>query len=100
VKGEGNQYDYGFRIYDPRLGRFLSIDPLTKKYPELTPYQFASNSPIENIDLDGLERFNYRLILDKTNTTVIGVQRYPTDQPITSLVVFSSFEEATLLYYR
>lgn len=43
------------RIYDPRLGRFLSVDPLTAKYPELTPYQFASNNPIWNIDIDGLE---------------------------------------------
>lgn len=55
VKGEGNQQDYGMRIYDPRVGRFLSIDPITKDYPELTPYQFASNRPIEGIDLDGLE---------------------------------------------
>jgi RHS repeat-associated protein len=55
VKGGGAQYDYGFRIYDPRIGRFLSVDPLTKKYPMLTPYQFASNSPIASIDLDGLE---------------------------------------------
>ncbi len=39
--GQGNEYDYGFRIYNPRIGRFLSVDPLTKKYPELTPYQFA-----------------------------------------------------------
>ena len=55
VKGEGNQQDYGMRIYDPRLGRFLSVDPLSPKYPELTPYQFASNSPIQGIDLDGEE---------------------------------------------
>jgi RHS repeat-associated protein len=55
VKGEGNQQDYGMRIYDPRLGRFLSVDPLTKSYPELTPYQFASNRPIDGIDLDGKE---------------------------------------------
>ena len=55
VKGEGNQQDYGMRIYDPRLGRFLSEDPITKKYPGLTPYQFASNSPIAGVDLDGLE---------------------------------------------
>lgn len=48
-------YDYGFRIYNPSIGKFLSVDPLTKSYPELTPYQFASNSPIANIDLDGLE---------------------------------------------
>jgi len=33
------------------------VDPLTKKYPELTPYQFASNRPIDGIDLDGLEHF-------------------------------------------
>jgi RHS repeat-associated protein len=55
VKGYNGQQDYGMRIYDPRLGRFLSVDPLTKKYPELTPYQFASNRPIDGIDQDGLE---------------------------------------------
>lgn len=43
------------RINDVRLGKFLSVDPLTNKYPELTPFQFASNSPIMAIDLDGLE---------------------------------------------
>ena len=49
------QYDYGFRIYDPRLVRFKSVDPLTKSYPWYTPYQFAGNKPIACIDLDGLE---------------------------------------------
>jgi RHS repeat-associated protein len=48
-------YDYGFRIYDARAGRFLSVDPITKEYPELTPYQFASNRPIDGIDKDGKE---------------------------------------------
>jgi hypothetical protein len=33
------------------------VDPLTKGYPELTPYQFASNTPIQAIDLDGLEAY-------------------------------------------
>jgi RHS repeat-associated protein len=58
VKGKGAQQDYGMRYYDPRLGKFLSEDPITKEYPELTPYQFASNSPISGIDLDGLEYLN------------------------------------------
>jgi len=57
VSGNGNQYDYGFRIYNPRLGKFLSVDPLLRKFPELTPFQFASNSPISGVDLDGLEYF-------------------------------------------
>ncbi len=55
VKGTGNQQDYGMRIYDPRAARFLSVDPLQKEYPELTPYQFANNNPIIGIDRDGLE---------------------------------------------
>ncbi len=50
--------DYGMRIYDNRLGKFLSVDPITKKYPELTPYQFSSNTPIQAVDLDGLEKFD------------------------------------------
>ncbi|SDH43273.1 RHS repeat-associated core domain-containing protein [Chitinophaga filiformis] len=59
MKGEGNQQDYGIRVYDPRLGKFLSVDPITAKYPELTPYQFASNRVIDGIDLDGLEHLRY-----------------------------------------
>ena len=51
--------DYGFRIYNPSIGKFLSVDPLTKSYPMLTPYQFASNRPIDGIDLDGLEYVTY-----------------------------------------
>jgi RHS repeat-associated protein len=52
---ETQTQDYGMRIYNNRLGRFLSIDPLTDEYPFYTPYQFASNTPIMAIDLDGLE---------------------------------------------
>jgi len=55
IKGDDNQQDYGMRIYDPRVGRFLSVDPIAREYPELTTYQFASNTPIMAIDLDGLE---------------------------------------------
>ncbi len=78
-KGKDNnngivQYDYGFRIYDPRLGRFKSIDPLTSSYPFYTPYQFAGNKPIAAIDLDGLEEFvviHYKSQKGKTYKTEI-----------------------------
>jgi RHS repeat-associated protein len=53
--GGGSTYDYGFRIYNPSIAKFLSVDPLTKEYPWYTPYQFAGNKPIIAIDLDGLE---------------------------------------------
>jgi RHS repeat-associated protein len=55
VKGWMNQVDYGDRVYDPRAGRFLSVDPLEKDFPWYTPYQFAGNKPIWAEDLDGRE---------------------------------------------
>ena len=67
VSGSGNSYDYGFRIYNPRLGRFLSVDPLFKSYPWYTPYQFAGNLPIWAIDLDGLEEYKVTYIYDQEN---------------------------------
>jgi RHS repeat-associated protein len=53
--GGGSTYDYGFRIYNPQIARFLSVDPLTNNFPFYTPYQYASNTPVQAIDLDGLE---------------------------------------------
>ena len=55
TNGEGNIINYDARIFNTRIGRFLSVDPLTSKFPMLTPYQFASNTPIWGVDLDGQE---------------------------------------------
>lgn len=57
MHGEGNIYDYGFRIYNPRLGKFLSVDPLSKSYPWNSTYAYAENDVIQSIDLDGLEKY-------------------------------------------
>ena len=57
VSGDGNQYDYGFRIYDPRLVRFKSVDPLFEGYPWNSPYSYAEGEMIRCIDLDGLEKY-------------------------------------------
>ena len=53
VKGGGNSYDFGARMYDPRVARWLSVDALEKKYPSLSPYNFVGNRPIISIDPDG-----------------------------------------------
>lgn len=47
--------DYGMRIYDGRLGRFLSVDPICHEYPFYSPFQFAGNCPIKFVDIDGKE---------------------------------------------
>jgi RHS repeat-associated protein len=73
VKGEGNQQDYGMRIYDPRAGRFLSVDPLSKSYPWNSTYAFAENSPILNVDLDGGEKMPYYDLPKHASATEIKV---------------------------
>ena len=55
LKGNGNSYDFGDRIYDPRIGNWLSIDPLFGKYPAFSPYSFAADNPILFVDRDGRE---------------------------------------------
>ncbi|WP_245189412.1 RHS repeat domain-containing protein [Lunatimonas salinarum] len=56
--GSKSHYDYGFRIYNPSIAKFLSVDPLAADYPWYTPYQFAGNNPIRFVDLDGLEEYD------------------------------------------
>jgi len=53
LKGEGNSLDFGARIYDSRLGRWMSVDPLIAKYPSWNPYCFALNNPTFYYDKDG-----------------------------------------------
>lgn len=54
-----DQKDEGKKHHSQTNSRFLSIDPLARQFPELSPYQYASNSPIAGIDLDGLELIFY-----------------------------------------
>ncbi len=58
--GLGNEFNYGNRIYNPRIAKFMSVDPVANLFAWWSPYHFAGNSPIENLDLDGAEVFSFR----------------------------------------
>ena len=55
VIGEGNSVSFKYRIHDTRLGRFLSIDPLSAKYAFNSPFAFAENKVGFGRELEGLE---------------------------------------------
>jgi len=55
LKGNGNSYDFGARMYDPRLGGWLSLDPQFNKYSYVSPYNFTLNNPVLFIDPNGEE---------------------------------------------
>lgn len=43
-------YDYGARMYDAALGRWHTVDPMTDKHPDYTPYAYFYNNPVLLID--------------------------------------------------
>ena len=53
-----DNYDFGARIYDARLGRWLAVDPYSSKYESISPYNFCNNIPIKFIDPNGKEIIN------------------------------------------
>jgi RHS repeat-associated protein len=52
-EGRGNSYDFGARMYNPRVTRFFSLDPLRQLYTSISPFSFALNTPINAIDPEG-----------------------------------------------
>jgi hypothetical protein len=50
------------------VSRWLSIDPLAAKHPDLSPYNFVRNNPIIYIDPDGQD---YILAVNHNNQTII-----------------------------
>src|SRR5687767_11515673 len=63
-------YDYGMREYNQQIGRFFRIDPISEKFYFLSPYQYCSNNPITNVDLDGAEGLDFRIFTKLVENTV------------------------------
>lgn len=51
----GGAVSFEYRVEDPRLVRFFSVDPLATKFPWNSPYAFSENRLLDGIELEGLE---------------------------------------------
>lgn len=49
-----NRINFGARTYNPTIGRFDKVDPLTEKGKGWSPYTYVFNNPILFVDPDGL----------------------------------------------
>ena len=46
-------YTTEYRLYDARVGRWLSVDPLFEKYVGISPYNCCMLNPVMMVDPDG-----------------------------------------------
>lgn len=71
-----NLYAYGVRYYDAAIGRFTGVDPISDQFAWVSPYNYAENEPIANIDLHGLQKvsihFLGQILLDGSLYTTAG----------------------------
>jgi RHS repeat-associated protein len=73
INGAGNDLDFGARVYDARLGRWMAGDPLEYKYPGVSPYNFSLNIPIMVNDPDGKD-FRVSITKGKNGVNVITIE--------------------------
>lgn len=85
----------GLGFNDPQIGRFPSLDPLSDKFVHLSPYNYASNNPVTNIDLWGLQGIGVNFITDlmllgSKYKSIISEAKAPTQRLITGQTSLSS----------
>lgn len=80
AKGYGNQVNFDNRGYDTRVGRWLSLDAVRK--PWMSPYAFAGNNPVNNVDPDGKDDIHFHFY----TTSILGADGRITGGPTTAII--------------
>ncbi|HEX2683931.1 MAG TPA: RHS repeat-associated core domain-containing protein, partial [Ferruginibacter sp.] len=84
--GTGNAYSFEYRIHDPRVGRFMTVDPLFRSYPHNSPYAFAENKPINGIDVEGKEH-ELRIMREEDRVAFLKVLKEGTAADVMEFLV-------------
>ena len=62
--------DFGARMYDDYIGRWITQDPIAGKYLELTPFGYCGDEPVSRIDSDGRD---FRRKIRRNKITISAV---------------------------
>lgn len=87
--------DYGARMYDPTIARWMSVDPMAEKYYPMSPYGYCAGNPIILIDLKGFSFDDYSVnnngyikLLRRTDDSFDRLYRgYSEDGPNSSIII-------------
>jgi RHS repeat-associated protein len=93
-KGKGNSITTEFRQYDPRVARWLSVDPKEEKYANLTTYNAFINNPIVFTDPKGDDAID-----DAVNSAMASIERADRIRAIREGPIEGRYDPATGLPY-
>jgi RHS repeat-associated protein len=82
LKGKGNSYNYKYRMDDPRIGRFLSIDPKADDYPWNSSYAFSEDVVINAVEMEGLEKVYHYNVYKEGQLTVKKLTKVTSDKSL------------------
>lgn len=71
---DGNEYTTAFRQYDPRVGRWMSVEPLSREFPMYSTYANNFNNPVNYFDNNGQCPFLWGAIIG--GSVSIGMELY------------------------
>ena len=98
VKGDGNSYDFGARLLDPRLGRWLTIDSQFKKQPSQSPYKSFFNNTNYWLDSKGNTEYELVVLKDERSGKSLTIHVTKSCKVKTDGVVH--YDEGNLLPYQ
>jgi len=87
--------DFGARMYDSRLGRWLSLDPLAHKYIGWSPYSFSLSNPIYLKDADG------NVVVDRTgNPVTVSYEKDASGKYVASFAYAPGTSKETIAHFE
>ena len=100
--------DYGARMYDPTIVRWMSVDPMAEKYYHMAPYAYCAGNPVNKVDpsgsdiweIDEFGRIRNRIKDTTTDSFYMvddkGNRRYTTDTEGNKYYLSISFKYGTV----
>ena len=67
---ETGYHYFGARYYNSDLSLWLSVDPMSDKYPSLSPYNYCAWNPMKLVDPDGMEMEDDIVIRGSNNSSI------------------------------